>query len=276
MRHGKANARKRGLSKIEVSGMKRNAQITKSSIDKKTTLACGQAIERVSESLQALKSRPHMYAEFPETEVSPSKLVCCAEDLNIRFHGEPQYLWPTPLTFTLRGPAKVALTGINGSGKSTLLRLITGQPIEGHLTGHIERGHLPFGLIDQRLSMVESAKTVLENVMVRFSGPISEARNLLAQFLFTGDAAFQEAATLSGGEKLRLALAMALLSSPARQLLILDEPTNNADIETLDFLVAALNKFKGALVLVSHDQAFLKEMSVTDEIHLEPKRWEKS
>lgn len=269
-RHGKARAERQDDSKEIISGLKRKAQLTVSRLDKRTSEAHADSDLNFRESLAALKSKPQIYADFPETEIPASKLVLLAENLNFKFAGEPAPLWGAPISLTVKGPMKVAITGGNGAGKSTFLRLLIGDPESpGEQSGTVQLGNLNFRFIDQSLAIVDRAKSVLENTRSKSQKDQGELRNLLAQFLFTGDKVHQTAGTLSGGEKLRLAFAISLLADPAPQILILDEPTNNIDITNLEFIEAALEKFKGALFVVSHDMTFLENIGIDLWIDLE-------
>ena len=92
--------------------------------------------------------------------------------------------------------------------------------------------------------------------------PLRELRNRLARFLIRGAAVDRPVATLSGGERFRVALARLLLADPPPQLIVLDEPTNNLDLDTVDQLVEALAAYRGAVLVVSHDDAFLARLGI--------------
>jgi ATPase subunit of ABC transporter with duplicated ATPase domains len=170
----------------------------------------------------------------------------------------------------MNGPSRVSISGRNGSGKTTLLNLLTGfKKLDGRISGSLKLGGVAYGFVDQHASLSDEESSVLDNVRAGSRKSEREVRNLLAQFLFQGEQALQRAATLSGGERLRASLAKSLLADPAPQLLILDEPTNNLDIVNLEFLEAALARFSGALLVISHDLTFLKGIGVSDELHLE-------
>lgn len=147
---------------------------------------------------------------------------------------------------------RVVILGFNGAGKTTLLRILAG--VEESDTGAIERGNgLKVGYYAQEHETLAVDRSVLEN-MVSVSAHLTEteARRVLGSFLFSGDDVLKPAGVLSGGEKTRLALAMLVVSSA--NILLLDEPTNNLDPVSRLEILGALDTYKGAVVLVSHDE----------------------
>jgi len=192
-------------------------------------------------------------------------------------------------SWIIQGPERVALTGPNGAGKTTLLdRLVAPVRHSSASTGgapatptenagaeasgpdsrrsHDTRAELHtdrVGYLPQRVDGLDDAASVLENVAP--SAPnvtIVELRNRLARFLIRGAAVERPVGTLSGGERFRVALARLMLADPPPQLLVFDEPTNNLDLETVDQLVEAIAAYRGAVLVVSHDDAFLERIGV--------------
>jgi ATPase subunit of ABC transporter with duplicated ATPase domains len=155
--------------------------------------------------------------------------------------------------------SRVVVLGLNGAGKTTLLRLLAG--LETPDTGKVTPGHgLSLGYYAQEHETLQTERTVLEHM--RTAAPNlteSEQRKVLGSFLFTGDDVEKPAGVLSGGEKTRLALAVLVVSGA--NVLLLDEPTNNLDPASREEVLGALRSFRGAIVLVTHDEGAVQALS---------------
>ncbi|MGK5090010.1 ATP-binding cassette domain-containing protein [Bdellovibrionota bacterium FG-2] len=269
MRQASKTARATGMPKILMGARKRRAERTLGKTHLNADREITQTTEHARSALEKLKIDQTIYADFPETAIAPSKFVFEAQDFNFKYDGMPETLWKEGVSFAMKGNSRVCLSGLNGSGKTTLLKLLCDStPPEGQTFGRLKLGAIAYGLIDQQTSLLEDGKTVFENVNSSSRKTIIEVRNLLARFLFPGKKADQLAATLSGGERLRACLAKTMIADPAPQLLILDEPTNNVDIMNLEFLESALAKFEGAMIVISHDTTFIKNVGITEELRL--------
>ena len=154
---------------------------------------------------------------------------------------------------------RVVILGLNGAGKTTLLRLLSG--VEQPDTGEVVPGHgLKLGYFAQEHDLLDPSQSVLENMMA--AAPDlneTEARRVLGGFLFTGDDDHKPARVLSGGEKTRLALATLVVS--AANVLLLDEPTNNLDPASREEVLNAIQRYEGAIVLVTHDEGAVQALS---------------
>jgi ATPase subunit of ABC transporter with duplicated ATPase domains len=170
------------------------------------------------------------------------------------------------LTLTLTGPERVAITGRNGSGKTTLLRLAAGVLAPRSGTVRITPRH---AMLDQQAALLDPALTIRENYLRLNPGDSENAcRTALARFAFRAEAALQPVGTLSGGETLRAGLAATIGASRPPELLILDEPTNHLDLAAIAAVEAGLRAYDGALLVVSHDRAFLAAIGVEREVAL--------
>ncbi|MCZ4316246.1 ATP-binding cassette domain-containing protein [Comamonadaceae bacterium G21597-S1] len=181
------------------------------------------------------------------------------------------WAWQHALDLCLQGPARMQLRGPNGCGKSTLLRLIAGQlaPKRGHC-----RTPLGAALLDQSLSLLDPHDSLLARLQAAAPGlGTAQLRQHLAQAGLGPDQIHRPAATLSGGERMRGALLCASLRLPTPGLLLLDEPTNHLDLAAMQALEAMLASWPGALVFVSHDDAFAQALRPTHVLQRSGAGW---
>ncbi|MFB7108380.1 ABC-F family ATP-binding cassette domain-containing protein [Streptomyces sp. NPDC056291] len=220
-----------------------------------------EARERLDEAAEAVRDDDEIRVDLPYTAVPPGRTVLTLRDLELAYGAR------VDRGLDLHGPERVALIGRNGAGKTTLLRTVAGElaPVSGEVTAHVPARFLP-----QRLDILDGELSVAENVARLAPGATNNRiRAQLARFLFRGARADQLAATLSGGERFRAALAALLLAEPAPQLLMLDEPTNNLDMASVRRLTTALESYEGALIVASHDLPFLESLGITRWLLLE-------
>lgn len=221
--------------------------------DRQDTLnaAVNQARERVEED------NPVMFT-LPGSQVAEGKQVLVLEEMVL------PHVTMAPLNWRMDGPMRVALRGPNGCGKSTLLKAILGecQPIAGSCRVSVNVAYL-----DQHLSQLDLTQSVISHLSLH-NTPLEEGvlRSRLAQLQLGADRVTLPLSALSGGERLKAALACVLWREEATQLLLLDEPTNHLDLASTTAIEAALAGFAGALLVVSHDEAFLDGLKLTHEL----------
>lgn len=215
-----------------------------------------RALERLRAERSARRTQVGRVTMAIQAAERSGKVVADAEEVGFAYDRQPILRGLT--TTILRGD-KVGVIGPNGAGKTTLLRLLLGElePTEGR----IRRGtHLEVAYFDQRRAALDEERTVQDNVgegreFVVIDGQRRHVLGYLQDFLFPPDRARQPVKALSGGERNRLLLAR-LFTRPSN-VLVLDEPTNDLDTETLELLEALLVEYSGTVLLVSHDRAFL-------------------
>jgi len=188
------------------------------------------------------------------TQIRSGDLVMATKDLAV---GYDRPLFYCPNVEVYRGE-RVALIGPNGAGKTTLLKTILGQVKP--LGGRVRFGaSVQVGYLAQAQAGLDPDETVLDAILDVQNLPISQARNFLGQFLFSGDDVFRTIGTLSGGQRSRVALAR--LTLHGANLLLLDEPTNHLDLDTQEILEQVLRQFPGTILLVTHDRYLVQALA---------------
>ncbi|NTV44036.1 MAG: ATP-binding cassette domain-containing protein, partial [Syntrophobacteraceae bacterium] len=228
-----------------------------------------RALEKMRQSRRERRERVGSVRLRTGDGIRSGKLVIEIEGVSFGY-GSNEPIIREFSTLIMRGD-RVGIIGPNGSGKTTLLRLLLGELPPWR--GEVRHGaHLEVAYFDQLRDQLEEDKSVLENVAdgndtILFNGKPRHIIGYLQDFLFSPDRARSPVRVLSGGERNRLLLAR--LFAKAFNVLVLDEPTNDLDVETLELLEEVLLHYRGTLLLVSHDRAFLNNV-VTSTLAIEP------
>ncbi|WGY68192.1 ABC-F family ATP-binding cassette domain-containing protein [Burkholderia cepacia] len=224
--------------------------------------------ERVQQAAARVEADAPVLVSLPGTEVSARRQLFTLERAQLpwRIAGAAD-----AITWSASGPVRIALTGPNGCGKSTLLRILAGElaPHSGACTTHVSTAYL-----DQRLALLDPERSIVEQLGL-LDTPLAEGdlRSRLALLQLDAARATQPTRQLSGGERLKAALACALWRGTPAQLLLLDEPTNHLDLESVRAIEAALAGFPGAIVIASHDTAFLAALDPTHTMQWHRDGW---
>ena len=173
-----------------------------------------------------------------------------------------------PISFQLKSGDRLRIEGTNGSGKTTLLKIITGQlePQEGTLT----RADFSYVYLNQEYSIIDDRNSILEQAYAFNSRnlPEHEIKIILNRYLFPAPEWDKSCRKLSGGEKMRLAFCCLMISNNTPDMFILDEPTNNLDIQSIEIITNTIKKYTGTVIAISHDNYFIREIGVDQRIAL--------
>jgi ATPase subunit of ABC transporter with duplicated ATPase domains len=261
---GKRSRAKNDQPKMFLDFQAERAEGTGSRIARTSERLHAEASERLAEAEARVERVRRLAFELPSAALPASKPVLSFDDVSFAWPGEPPLL--SGLTFHLSGPQRLAVVGPNGAGKTTLLRLASGEltPSAGRVRLSVQAA-----VLDQRAALLNDDETLVQNFLrLNPRANLNAAQAALARFLFRNVAAGKRAGDLSGGERLRAALACVLFAERPPQLLILDEPTNHLDLDSITAIEAALAGYDGALLVVSHDEDFLAAAGIGERLRL--------
>ncbi len=263
---GRKKQEKAGTPTIALNTLRNNAEKSTSRIRN----VHGEKIDSISNNLNELRSalpeREKISLGFDDALLHKGKTLVTLRGVNHAYGADK--LWRTSQDIQILSDERIALRGSNGTGKSTLLRIILGdlQP----QFGEIKRAEFRAVYIDQDYSLIDDRLDVYSQAQVFNNSRLMEheIKIRLDRFLFTKDFWDKPCHALSGGEKMRLMLCCISLDNQPPDMIVLDEPTNNLDIQNLEILTAAISKYHGTLIIVSHDDYFLEQVHVKRAIYL--------
>ncbi|MDX6188589.1 ABC-F family ATP-binding cassette domain-containing protein [Flavobacterium sp. Fl-318] len=264
---GKKKQEKAGISRIMMNTLRNNAENSTSKVKNNHA----EKVSGISRELQELRSGvaeiDKMKFGFDTTNLHNGKTLFTAIDINYTFKN--RYLWNKDLNFQLLSGERIALKGANGSGKTTLIKIITGMLIPQQ--GSIYRAECKSVYIDQDYSLIDNRLLVYEMAEKFNTSGLQQhdIRMRLNRFLFSQNEFDKPCSVLSGGEKMRLLLCCLTINNQSPNLIILDEPTNNLDIQNIEILTAAINEYQGTLIAISHDDSFLEQINIQKTIDLD-------
>jgi len=264
---GKKKQEKAGVARIMMNTLRNNAEKSTA----KTKEVHAEKIGGMAQELSALRSQlpdaDKMKFGFNNSSLHKGKLLFKATGLNHCYH--QQALWKEDLYLQIASGERIAIRGLNGSGKTTLIHLLLGNL---HTSiGELQITKVNAAYIDQDYSLINPLLNVYEQAQHFNTGALQEheVKTRLNRFLFDKEDWDKPCSGLSGGERMRLMLCCLTLGSHAPDLIVLDEPTNNLDIQNIEILTAAINEYEGTLLVVSHDEYFLEQINIQAEIKLE-------
>lgn len=263
---GKKKQEKAGVARIMMNTLRNNAENSTSKIKSVHTEKIGSVSQELQELRSSLPDIDKMKFGFDNSALHKGKILFTANDLNFSYDTQP--LWTENLNFKITSGERIALKGKNGSGKTTLIKLILGN-IEPQ-TGTVYRADNKSVYIDQDYSLIDDKLKVYEQAEQFNNSALQEheIKIRLNRFLFTKEDWDKSCNALSGGEKMRLMLCCLTINNQSPDIIILDEPTNNLDIQNIEILTRAINEYRGTLIVVSHDETFLEQTNIERTIQL--------
>jgi ATPase subunit of ABC transporter with duplicated ATPase domains len=263
---GKKKQDKAGVARIMMNTLKNNAENSTARVKSMHS----DKIEGLSGDLQQVRSKlsglDQIQFGFEESALHRGKVLFKANDLNISYGSSN--LWKKPLSIQINSGERISIHGPNGSGKTSLLKVILGE-MEPE-SGIVQRTKNSSVYIDQDYSLIDPSKTVYEQAQEFNTTSLLEyeVKTRLNRFLFGKETWDKLCGNLSGGERMRLLLCCLTISTNAPDMLILDEPTNNLDIQNNKILTVAINQYHGTILVVSHDEIFLEQIHINHRINL--------
>ena len=264
---GKRKQEKAGVAKIMMNTLRNNAEKSTSKIKN----VHAEKINGIHQELQDLRSAlpaiDKIKFGFDDSVLHKGKILFSGSNINFKY--DNKFLWNKNLDIQIHSGERIGLKGKNGSGKTTLIKIILGKAEPQ--TGTVFRTDNQAVYIDQDYSLINNELKVYEQALQFNSRALQEheIKIRLNRFLFTKEDWEKSCNALSGGERMRLILCCLTLSNQSPDIIILDEPTNNLDIQNIEILTEAINQYRGTLIVVSHDRYFLEEINIEKTILLD-------
>ncbi len=256
---GRALRRTGSQAKIILNAMKDRSARTLNVLSKRHQHMAEAAQEKIKSAMECQEIIDIIRISLPKTSVPEAKIILRLNDITFRHSGAIEPLIEN-FSLILKGSKRIAIKGNNGTGKTTLIKLILGELMPQ--SGKIELGTQAISYLDQSLQQLNPEWSILDNFLhLNPECKEAQARQALASFLFKNIAAQNLVKDLSGGERLRVMLACVLMSDHPPQLLILDEPTNHLDLHSVAAIESALANYQGSMIVISHDDTFLKNIN---------------
>lgn len=266
VRGKKANSKK-GIPRIVMNTLQNKSENSTSRLNHVHQEKTEKLTDERNKLRCSLAPTSALKTDFNSSSLHTGKILVTAKDINYGYQPE-HCLWQTPLSFQLKSGDRLCIQGSNGSGKTTLLKLITGklQPLQGTLT----RADFSYVYLNQEYSIINDGNSVLQQAY-SFNDrnlPEHEIKIILNRYLFPATEWDKSCRKLSGGEKMRLAFCCLMISNNTPDVFILDEPTNNLDIQSIEIITDTIKNYTGTVIAISHDSYFIREIGVGEYILL--------
>ena len=277
---GEKNNIKKGVPRIVLNALQGKSEKSTSKLNSTHQEKAEKLTGERNQLRSSLSPTAILKTDFNSSSLHTGKILVTAKEINFGYHPNSdssdiqdnndfkQQLWQTPISFQLKSGDRLRIEGANGSGKTTLLKLITGQlqPQKGNLT----RMEFTYVSLNQEYSIIDDRNSILEQAYA-FNNrnlPEHEIKIILNRYLFPASEWDKSCRKLSGGEKMRLAFCCLMISNNTPDMFILDEPTNNLDIQSIEIITATIKNYTGTVIAISHDDYFIQEIGIEQRILL--------
>lgn len=271
-RKNKSNVRsdkstfKKGISRMAVNTLKDKAEkstVRLNDVHEEKMASLQSSIAGLQDTIPDLRA---LQTDFKSSGLHTGKILITADQINFGYTSS--CLWKSSLDIQVKSGDRIHITGNNGSGKTTLVKLLLGElePTAGTVT----RADFSYLYIDQECSVIDPGLTVFGQTE-RFNTSHlveHELKSILNRYLFPYGTWDKPCACLSGGEKIRLLFCCLMIGNNTPDVFILDEPTNNLDIQSVEIITAAIKSYRGTVLLISHDRYFVKEIKINRSVKL--------
>lgn len=277
---GEKNNIKKGVPRIVLNALQGKSEKSTSKLNSTHQEKAEKLTGERNQLRSSLSPTATLKTDFNSSSLHTGKILVTAKEINFGYHPNSdsndiqdnndfkQQLWQTPISFQLKSGDRLRIEGANGSGKTTLLKLITGQlqPQEGNLT----QMEFTYVYLNQEYSIIDDRNSILEQAYA-FNNrnlPEHEIKIILNRYLFPASEWDKSCRKLSGGEKMRLAFCCLMINNNTPDMFILDEPTNNLDIQSIEIITATIKNYTGTVIAISHDDYFIQEIGIEQRILL--------
>lgn len=264
---GKKHSEKKGISRMGMNTLKDRAEKSTTKLKEIHTNKHEELVKDIVQLRTTIPNLQQMKIDFNSSQLHTGKILISAKDINFKYTHD-KYLWQFPLSFQIKSGDRIRINGNNGTGKTTLLKMIIGdlEPTEGLLS----KADFSKVYIDQEYSIIKNELSIYEQIQEFNTQQMQECelKTILNRFLFPFHTWDKLCKDLSGGEKMRLVFCSLMVSNNTPDLFILDEPTNNLDIQSIEIITSSIKNYQGTVLVVSHDLVFTKEIGINDIIEL--------
>lgn len=283
---GEKTNSKKGVPRIVLNALQSKSEKSTSKLNNAHKEKADKLTDERNKLRSSLSLAAELKTDFNSSSLHAGKILVTAEEINFAYCSNQnengcypdnnchtntfneQFLWLDPVSFQIKSGDRLRIEGTNGSGKTTLLKLITGQlePQQGTIT----RAAFTYVYLNQDYSIINDRNSILEQAYAFNSRhlPEHEIKIILNRYLFPAPEWNKSCRKLSGGEKMRLAFCCLMISNNTPDIFILDEPTNNLDIQSIEIITGTIKKYTGTVIVISHDNYFIREIGIEKRILL--------